>query len=356
MEALVLWSDDRSANLGVRALGQGTAALIRTCWPQAGVTFHNYGSGVAPVRVGDLKAALRERVTGAGGLLPWLRQFDVVVDTRAGDSFSDIYGLGRLATMSLMADQVRRAGVPLVLGPQTIGPFTSRPARILAKRSLRQASIVMARDSRSAAVAAKLGSPVDAVTTDVVFALAAPAVAPTLDVVLNVSGLLWQENPHVAAADYRRIITKLVATLRSAGRTVTLMPHVLDSPAADNDEAILPEVLAAVGDLPVRIPTSLADVRDIVGSARLTIASRMHACLNSLSAGRPTIPLAYSRKFEPLLGDLGWPHTVDLRSAPDPVAATIALADRDLAAEVPEVRRRAHARLALAVRALTEAI
>ena len=44
------------------------------------------------------------------------------------------------------------------------------------------------------------------------------------------------------------------------------------------------------------------------------IGSRMHACLNALSVGTPAIPLAYSRKFAPLLGDLGWAHVVDLRT------------------------------------------
>jgi polysaccharide pyruvyl transferase WcaK-like protein len=39
----------------------------------------------------------------------------------------------------------------------------------------------------------------------------------------------------------------------------------------------------------------------------------MHACLNALSTGTSAIPLAYSRKFSPLLEDLGWHHTIDLR-------------------------------------------
>ena len=49
-------------------------------------------------------------------LVDWLKGFDLVVDTRAGDSFADIYGLMRHLTMSLMHEAVRRAGVPVVLG------------------------------------------------------------------------------------------------------------------------------------------------------------------------------------------------------------------------------------------------
>jgi polysaccharide pyruvyl transferase WcaK-like protein len=38
----------------------------------------------------------------------------------------------------------------------------------------------------------------------------------------------------------------------------------------------------------------------------------MHACLNALSMGTPAIPWAYSRKFAPLMSDLGWDLSVDL--------------------------------------------
>jgi len=79
----------------------------------------------------------------------------------------------------------------------------------------------------------------------------------------------------------------------------------------------------------------------------------MHACLNALSVGTPAVPLAYSRKFEPLLAGLGWNHTVDLRSDPDPVPSVLtALADPALASDVDGVVRRAHATLLLAEESL----
>ncbi len=354
VDALVLWADDRSANLGVRALGQGTAALIGSVWPGSQVTFHNYGSGTAPVRVGSLRDSLRERVTGKAGLIPWLQQFDLIVDTRAGDSFSDIYGLERLSVMTLLADQVSRSGSPLVLGPQTVGPFSGVTSRAMARRSLRQADVVMTRDSLSASVAGSLGRAPDVVTTDVVFALPVPVVDKTKDVVLNVSGLLWQDSPHVPAETYRRVVTGIARRLVSEGRGVTLMPHVLDSPNADNDVAVLPQVVEMIGvDVDVAVPASLDEVRMIVASANLTIGSRMHACLNSLSVGTPAIPLAYSQKFAPLLDDLGWGHTIDLRSEVDPTPLVADLAAADLSAGVATVRANADAALLGAVAALS---
>lgn len=342
MRALVLWADDRSPNLGVRALGEGTAALARRVWPQAEVEFQNFGRGPSPLPVRAARSLVRERVTGAAGLQRWLASFDVVLDTRAGDSFADIYGLGRLTTMSVLGELATQAGTPVVLGPQTIGPFSTRRGRALARHSLRRAALVMARDSVSAEHAARDGRPVDVLTTDVVFALPVPVVERTRDVLLNVSGLLWNPGPHVDAAAYRTVVTEVVAGLHAAGRRVELLAHVLESSSPDNDVPVVRELAATLtpGVEPL-VPQSLDEVRRLVGSAQLVIGSRMHACLNALSMGTPAVPLAYSRKFAPLLADLGWGHTIDLRTASDAAGAALALAATPLAGEVAGVRTRA---------------
>lgn len=354
MKALILWSDDRSTNLGVRVLGAGTAALLETAFPGIETTQVSYGLDTAPMRVGDWRALVKERVTKKHGLLDWLGGFDLAVDTRAGDSFADLYGLQRLTTMSLLSEWIHQAGVPVVLGPQTIGPFESRRGRLLARRTLRQASSVLSRDSTSTDIAGEFG--VRAVpTTDVVFALPVPETDRTRDVVLNVSGLLWQEsNNHVDSAAYRRTVRSLIARLRATGRSVTLLAHVISSSSTDNDVPAVEELAAELGPgtVEVCIPADLEQVRTVVASAQLVIGSRMHACLNALSCGTPAIPLAYSRKFEPLLADLGWPHTVDLRSDADPVSSVLHLVDQVSSAAASQLRDRAAVLLDRAVVAL----
>ncbi|WP_349899815.1 polysaccharide pyruvyl transferase family protein [Parafrigoribacterium soli] len=350
---LVLWADDSSPNLGVRVLGRGTAAIIDGVWPGAEVVFQNYGHRAPQLPFGRLRSLAKERVTGTLGMQRWLAGHDLVIDTRSGDSFADIYGLRRLATMSAVAELASQAGVPVVLGPQTIGPFGGRAARTLARRSLRRASLVMARDSASADCAAELGRPVDVLTTDAVFALPVPTVDKTRDVVLNVSGLLWNENPHVAAAHYREVVTRLHRRLSSFGRRITLLAHVIDASAADTDVRAAEEFARMVApDAEIIIPADLDQVREVVGSARLVIGSRMHACLNALSVGTPAIPLAYSRKFEPLMRDLGWHHTVQLNDD-DPVQRVLReLTSPGLPAAVRDVVDRAHHSLESAREAL----
>jgi polysaccharide pyruvyl transferase WcaK-like protein len=286
-----------------------------------------------------------------------VRQYDLVFDTRSGDSFADIYGLDRLVAMSALAEFVHRCDVPLVLGPQTIGPFDTRRGRAIGRRSMRTARAVMARDGASADCAQDLGVRVDVRTTDVVFALPVPERTGERDVVLNVSGLLWNGSPHVDPASYRAVVRGLYRGLVERDRRVTLLAHVLDSRSPDNDVPTAEAFAAEVGgSVEVVVPSSLTEVREVVASAEVVLGSRMHACLNALSVGTPAIPLSYSRKFEPLLADLGWTAQVDLRSTPDPAAA--ALEHLDAAAvltdALPALRTRAATMLTAATSSLRE--
>ena len=83
----------------------------------------------------------------------------------------------------------------------------------------------------------------------------------------------------------------------------------------------------------------------------------MHACLNALSLGVPAVPMAYSRKFAPLLEDLGWRHTVEVSGSGEGVAHAVIeqlpLAESD---DVAALRLEADRRVESAVQALRQAV
>jgi len=349
---LVSWAEQTTANLGVRVLAEGAAALVRRVDPLAEIVTQSYGHGPAPVNIGIPRALLREAVLNSRGGRDWIRSFDLVVDMRAGDSFADIYGRLRIRAQSAFAEFARDCGVPVVMGPQTIGPFRTREGRLIARRSLRRAVLVMARDHVSAEAAARLGRPVDVLTTDVAFALPVPEPDGRRDVVVNVSGLLWDGDDHGPRQTYRATVRDLLTGLQRAGREVTLLAHVLDSDPADRDGPVVTSLAAEFG-LEHVIPTGLTHVRSVLRGSSLVFGSRMHACLNSLSVGTPAIPLAYSRKFAPLLSDIGWEHVVNL-TEPDAAGRALELASLGprLDSDVKQVRVRADVLLEAAVRAL----
>lgn len=350
---LVLWADDQSPNLGVRVLAEGTAALVRRVHPDAEVEYQNSGRPNVHLPVGRVRSILKERVTGSKGMMRWLASFDLIVDTRSGDSFTDAYGFARHRMMSVVHEFSAQSGTPVVLGPQTIGPFRTRTGRALARRSLNRSRLVMARDGDSARCSAELGRDVDVLTTDVVFALPRVERRHRNDVILNVSGLLWRANSHVDSSAYRATVTELYRRLRADGRSVALLAHVLDSAAPDNDVPAIREFAANVDpEAEVLVPGDLHDVRRMLADADLVIGSRMHACLNALSVGTPAIALAYSRKFSPLMRDLEWGGVLELGDR-DLVASAMRIAsDPALPAQVDALGVRAAHALEPAVRAL----
>lgn len=316
--ALVLWADESSPNLGVATLARGSRDLLKRVNPEFDITFANYGARPEPVPWGQPRSLVRERVLPRFGMQKYFSQFDLVWDTRSGDSFADIYGIGRHLTMGLVHEFAAQTGAAVVMAPQTIGPFGSARARAIARRNLKRSRYVFSRDPQSTQAARDLGRPADLTTADLVFAIDPPTATKSRDVLLNVSGLLWGENPHVSAEKYRQTVRELIPRLRAEGRKVALFAHVLDSPDSDND---VPAVRAVANelsdDIEIVVPTSLDSAREIIAGAELVIGSRMHACLNSLSVGVPAIPLAYSRKFAPLLNSVGWQTVLDLRGDED---------------------------------------
>lgn len=329
MRVLVLWADDQSANLGVRALAQGTAEIVSDAWNKPEVVFQDLGPNSDGFRV-SIDLIKKDVGRPNGPIKRWLRSFDAVIDTGAGDSFADIYGRNRLARIVYTQLAARRIGLPVILSPQTIGPFSGLVNRTVARHALGRASSVFARDSASYDYARSIGARRVERATDVVFALPVPERLTSRDVIVNVSGLLWQENRHVDHVAYRESAQRLVAGLISSGRRVSLLAHVIDNPTKDNDLVAMRPMQTAFGeDVELLMPNSLDEVREMLASAELVVGSRMHACLNAIAVGTPAIPWAYSRKFAPLLSDLKWPISVDLRAVEAPESVTLGLIGDD---------------------------
>ena len=72
-----------------------------------------------------------------------------VLDISGGDSFTDVYGPKRFRAMILTKRLALESGVPLILLPQKLGPFSNPAFKAEAIAILRAASAVWVRDASS---------------------------------------------------------------------------------------------------------------------------------------------------------------------------------------------------------------
>lgn len=338
-----------TGNCGVEALGRSVLAEVGRVAPGSRVMVFDNGWGVRDgPRVPGVEVTccgarrsrrlhrreswvnirVSQRLGGGGNAAArGLRDCDAVMDISGGDSFTDIYGPGRLRTVLEPKRAALRARRPLILLPQTYGPFTAAESRALAAGVVQRAEMAIARDEQSYGVLLDLLGPhADAHRhvrgVDVAFALAArrptgPAGQHLVDVLesarqrpiagVNVSGLLWHGNtpgPSFAlTADYELLCRQLVAGLVADGADVLLVPHVRDVAHGAEDDRTAAEAL--VGSLPppvarhVRMAPDDLDADEmkwVISRLDWFCGARMHATIAGLSSGVPTAAVAYSVK------------------------------------------------------------
>jgi colanic acid/amylovoran biosynthesis protein len=275
---------------------------------------------------------------------------DAILDISGGDSFTDLYGPERFESVAWPKRVAIRHGKPLILLPQTYGPFTDPTWKTEASRIARGAHACWARDQRSYEILLQLlGDAFDPARhrcgVDVAFllpiveprsaGLPAPLAAwlggsggggPLAGV--NVSGLLYN-NPdgtrtrYGFRADYRELSRGLVLGLIERGARVVLVPHVVSPPGHYESDIEAAERLAASLPGPARDRVAIApaftdprEVKGLIGRCDWFCGTRMHSTIAGLSQGVPTAAVAYSIKTQGVFETCGQgEHVADPRHA-----------------------------------------
>lgn len=320
----------RSDNLGVGALTVSEIAIIRDIardinhpiaitvmdWKDPRAPYVN-GDDVTIIDL-DGKVMLNPR-----GFFAQARKADLMIDIGGGDSFADIYGGRRLRRMFVLKCLTHLAGTPLVMAPQTIGPFTKPVSKWAAKLSMRLCKIVATRDALSTKAIRDLGLSREVIEASDV-ALRLPFDPPTprtgTHVGLNVSGLLMGggytgKNEFGLQMDYPALIRALITYFQDQNAQVHLVPHVIveSGKSTAEDDYRASQALADEFPNTILAPAfaSPSEAKTYIASMDFFAGARMHACIAAFSSGVPVIPMAYSRKFAGLFGALGYDHTVD---------------------------------------------
>ena len=330
--------------------GQGSRAQARDIGGEQ-VAFRAQGAigGLRLYRPENLTRAVAENRIGLtfNPIVRTVRKAAAVLDISGGDSFSDIYGKRRFVAVTQPKHLALDAGTPLILMPQTYGPFEDKERREEASDIVRRSRLAFARDERSFRVLIELlGPKFDPARhmcgVDVAFALPISEPAPAArDAFLawkqqqkgriagfNVSGLLFNQPADAMRqfslkTDFQSLALAFARRLlRETEAGLLLMPHVLDRPGShESDEvavrAVRDELVAEFGPR-IFVP----EVADCATQAKWFISrcdwftgARMHATIAALSSGVPALALAYSGKMHGVFETCGQGHSVvDLRS------------------------------------------
>ncbi len=329
----LLWHSFSSDNLGVGALSESQLAICRTAATAANVELQfvvfgtigdrNYAPPGIPIEVGR-PLSLKQLITGRSGFLVDMERCDIVLDIGEGDSFTDIYGMRRFRwqIVSKIAALIKKK--PLILSPQTIGPFDRFYTRWLATWTMRACRRVYARDGMSADYLRRLGlsDNIDE-AIDVAFRLpytAPPARRPgPCRIGINVSGLLFSggydgTNQFGLTVDYPRLIRGLLEEWTTDdANEVWLVPHVLSDRMPKDDDRVA--IRGLLGEFPKARAApefgSPSEAKSFIATLDFLTGARMHACIAAFSAFVPVVPLAYSRKFNGLFASLGYRWLAD---------------------------------------------
>ena len=348
LRVCLIMHSTRSDNLGVGALTVSEVEIIRALGRESGraveITVMDWKDTRTPyvtgpdIRVLDMDGRM---MLNPFGYFAIARRSDMVIDIGGGDSFADIYGSRRLKRMFVLKYLTHLAGTPLVMAPQTIGPFTKGWSKALARLSMRLCAVVATRDRLSTDAARAMGVRRAIIEASDV-ALRLPYDPPAtrmpggpVKVGINVSGLLMGggytgRNEFGLAMDYPTLIRDLIRYFQSHpdGCEVHLVPHVIvrSGPMTGEDDYRASQALTTEFPGTVLAPAfaSPSQAKTYIAGMDFFMGARMHACIAAFSSGVPVVPMAYSRKFAGLFGSIGYDRTVDCTTeAADAIKARI---------------------------------
>lgn len=255
---------------------------------------------------------------------------DAVLDVSGGDSFSDIYGRSRFNNVYRPKAIAINRGKPLILLPQTYGPYRDHQVRAMAATAVCGAGMAWARDQHSYQILRDLlgenfNPDIHRCGVDMAFGLpsqsASNLLPQALDSLLgnkssdtplvgfNVSGLIYND-PEAAVkkygfkADYREIVTEFLRKiLTETSAYVILISHVMDRPGHyESDLGACNDVARQLGESHANrvivAPATMdqSQVKWLIAQMDWFCGTRMHSTIASLSSGVATAAISYSDK------------------------------------------------------------
>lgn len=234
------------------------------------------------------------------------REIDVVLDA-SGFAFSDQWGPRAANFLVAKMNNSERAGKPLILLSQALGPFSDPEVARAARALFDRAALVCARDEQSYAAAQPLLDP-GKLRRYPDFTLAAkPVYPPGLGLPKSFSAIVpncRMLDKTEEAEEYLTFLGATIQRLEDAGLHPVFVRHggVKDRMVIERVQTRKPVDLIEHADPRV--------LKGILSRAELVVGSRFHALVSALSHGVPCIGVGWSHKYPELFRDFDVPELV----------------------------------------------
>ena len=209
----------------------------------------------------------------------------------------------------------QRLRVPLVLAPQSFGPFAAPVQRRLAGYVVRHASMALAREDLSVDILAGCGArgaPVRR-SVDSGFAFAPPmradwharlGVAPGVPLVA-VTARQWLAPREQEV--YERALATTIDALRSDGSAVVLVPQVTSGYLGDDDRIVERRIADYCAAPPLRVHEQVdyGELKGLYAQCSFVLGTRFHSVIFALASLVPCIAIEYEHKTRGIMRDLG---------------------------------------------------
>ena len=239
-----------------------------------------------------------------------VRNTERIAAINGGDGFSDIYNTRTFLIRLPETEIAMSFGIPLIILPQTLGPFEHESNRRIGERILRYAEKVYVRDDKYVKDLEGYGIKYEK-SKDLSYYMAPQPWNIDIKenaIGVNVSGLAYSNHFRTLAGQfdqYPNLIDKLITFFRDKGHTIYLIPHSYNftRPEPDNDDLVA--CRQAYNKLADKRNVFFVDqnltspqVKYVISKMSFFIGTRMHANFAAIYTDVPVFGLAYSYKFQ----------------------------------------------------------
>ena len=229
-----------------------------------------------------------------------------------------------------MAYGAKALGKPLAMVGVGAAPIAAKRGRLLARRLVRQADLLVLRDEESAGLLDEAGAPAPfRIGADAAWTLLSDPAARAG----GGEGVIVALSHEAGGAELCDDLAAALVPVLAAGHRVALQPWQVGGPVRPDDLDLARAVTQRLGAAAELLlpPADVHEARTTFAGARLVVGLRFHALVAAAAAGTPFLAYAHEPKLAALARRLKQPAMAPGASA-DAVGAAILAAARHAAA------------------------